>query len=70
MTTTRYDFTEAEKQLQWCSPSELSADLKNAALRLSFHDEDAIDSFVREMQQAALNACDFLDAIKQKEVKP
>ncbi len=66
---TRYDFTEAEKPLrQRYSPAELSANLKDAALRLSFHDEDTIDSFIRKMQQAVLNACDFLDAIKQKEM--
>ncbi len=69
MTPTRYDFTEAENQLrQWHSPAELSADLKDAALRLSFHDEDAIDSFIRKMQQAFINAFDFLDSIKVREV--
>ncbi len=68
---TRYDFTEAEKQLrQWYSPSELSANLKEAALRLSFHDEDIIEGLINKMQIAVLNVCDFLDTIKAKEVKP
>lgn len=67
--TTRYDFTEAAKQLhQWYSPSELSANLKDAALRLSCHDEDIIESLINQMQQAVLDVCDFLDKIKTKEV--
>lgn len=69
MKKTAYDFSKAaEHANNWEKPSELSLGLKNAALALaSLRDDDA--ELVKKMQRAVLDACWFLDAIKEKEVE-
>lgn len=68
MTPTRYDFTDAQKWLNECySPSDMSAILKDKALRLVAHDYASMVRLITEMQLAVLDVCEFLDTIKAKE---
>lgn len=69
MKKTVYDFSLAVKHAEeWDKPSELSSELKNAALALSAIKDDEGD-LVKTMQRAVLSACWFLDVIIEKEVE-
>lgn len=63
----RYDFTEAEKELQtWYSPSELSTQLKDAVLLASCRkDADCELTIQQQLCEAVVNVCGFLDRIKE-----
>lgn len=64
-----YDFKQAAKQAdEWYKPSELSAALKLKALRCAALDDNGTD-VISELQCAVLDACYFLDAIKEMEVE-
>ena len=62
----RYDFTEAEENLQnWYSPKELSDRLKMKALECAAIEDVA--GTIRDMQLAVVDVCNFLDKIKEVE---
>lgn len=64
---TKYDFTEAQKQLNaWFSPKQLIDELRECALELTVIEAGAEDHIVRNMQLAVLSVCDFLKTIKEK----
>lgn len=65
-----YDFSGAVMELeQWYKPSELSLMLKNAALELAPLAKNREGDLIACMQIAVMNACNFLDAIKETEVE-
>lgn len=69
MKKTVYDFKAAVVcAKQWYKPSELSLALKNAALRLAAINDNETD-IIRDLQCAALDVCDFLDSIEEREVE-
>lgn len=69
MKKTVYDFQLAVKHAEeWGNPSELSYDLKNAALKLALLKDDD-SGILNGMQRTALDACAFLDSIIEKEVE-
>lgn len=64
-----YDFAKAIKVAdEWYKPSELSATLKDKALRCAALDDNGTD-VISELQCAVLDVCAFLDAIKEMEVE-
>ena len=69
MKKTVYDFSLAIEHIrEWNRPSELSYELKDAALALATIKNDEGD-LVKKMQCAVLSACWFLDCIIEKEVE-
>lgn len=69
MKKTVFDFKQAVKQAnEWYKPSELSAELKLKALCCAALDDNGTD-VIKDLQCAVLDACYFLDAIKEMEVE-
>lgn len=69
MKKTVYDFKDAVVCADlWYKPSELSLALKNAALQLATIDNNGTD-VIRHLQCAALDVCEFLDCIVEREVE-
>lgn len=69
MKKTVYDFRHAVVCAeQWYKPSELSLALKNAALRLAALNDNGTD-LISDLQRAALDVCEFLDSIEEREVE-
>lgn len=69
MKKTVYDFKAAVTCAdQWYKPSELSLALKNAALRLAALNDNGTD-LISDLQRAALDVCEFLDSIEEREVE-
>lgn len=69
MTAVRYDFSEAEKELQTeYTPRELSAMLKDAVLEAVAYggDEDIAPIKFRALTQSAIQVCSFLDKVREK----
>lgn len=60
----KYDFTEMENMIlkEYGSPTELSNELKDAALKLSMPDNDMIFT----MQRFIVGVCDILNTIKER----
>lgn len=64
METKKYDFTEAEKEMnKWYKPQDLSAMLKDSTLKL-LNDEEDWTVKLRELSLAVLSVCNVLDRIK------
>lgn len=69
MKKTTYNFAKAIKVAdEWQKPRELSANLKEVALRCAILNDNET-GIVNAMQCAVLDVCNFLDAVEEREVE-
>lgn len=68
MSTSKYDFTEAEKELQrYYTPKELSEILKDAVLNVMMYASEEEGQAIAELSRAVLSTCCVLEKIKRVE---
>lgn len=68
MSTSKYDFTEAEKELQrYYTPKELSEILKDAVLNVMMYASEEEGQAIAELSRTVLSTCCVLEKIKRVE---